>query len=441
MADEKEVSILLQMKDELTSGLNRVEQGVKQFGSTSNRSMGHARGFGSSLMSIKGALAGLGGLWVVQKGIEGVSSSLKMAAGQEVSLMKLGVILKSTAKAQEYFNWAMEEANKTPFENAEVFKAVEGMTPFAKTTEDMKKYVQMAEVLATMNEEEGLTGAVFAMKEALSGDFTSLAERFNLSRSTINKLKEGKDTAAEFYDVVKQAAATQGFTYKMVGEYAKTSTGLMSTAMGTSKNWVAEFGKGLGGELKPALQDIVDLMGENNAEMSELAFGSGKKAGAALLELQTDFEILGNVVRPVYDLLQDFNGLLGKFDKDMWDLLPLISPLSAPGLGFGKQYQDYRQNYVDRKTEIASIEDERISGTLSNRRAAAFDNYTLGQRMTMPFGTFVDPAKLQKAYQNPLKQPVVKPTVNINVNGVNKSTREIVNEMVPMLKRELAFGH
>lgn len=319
----QEASILLQMRDELTSGLNRVERGMRDFDRTSTKTTVGVRGFGSVLGSIKGTLGTLGGLWVVKKGIEGIGASVKWAASQGVSMMKLGVMLKSPTKALEYFNWAMQEANRTPFENGEMFKAVEGLSPFAKTTDDMKKYVQMAEVLATMNEEEGLKGAAFAMKEALSGDFTSLAERFNLPRSTINRLKEGKKTSAEFYEVTRLAAKEMGFGYEMVEKYSKTEIGLMSTITGTLKNWGTIGGTSFLASMKGDLQGIVDWMGKNDGAVKDFAKNLGASLGQSVKAIGQDLKAWGDEIERFKNFIEPATTAIDKWRKENGIGVPL----------------------------------------------------------------------------------------------------------------------
>ncbi|MGG1597610.1 hypothetical protein [Paenibacillus naphthalenovorans] len=79
-----------------------------------------------------------------------------------------------------------------------VDEALSGTMSFMSNTLDPKKLADMnllAMRLAKLNPAEGLEGAAFSMKELLSGDYTSIVERFNMGRSMIQNseaLKAGK---------------------------------------------------------------------------------------------------------------------------------------------------------------------------------------------------------------------------------------------------------
>lgn len=79
-----------------------------------------------------------------------------------------------------------------------VDEALSGTMSFISNTLDPKKLADMnllAMRLAKLNPAEGLEGAAFSMKELLSGDYTSIVERFNMGRSMIQNseaLKAGK---------------------------------------------------------------------------------------------------------------------------------------------------------------------------------------------------------------------------------------------------------
>ncbi|MDG0056998.1 hypothetical protein MMB75_25565 [Paenibacillus sp. P2(2022)] len=80
----------------------------------------------------------------------------------------------------------------------DVQQALSGTMSFMSSTLDPKQLAQLNKLsmrLAKLNPMEGLEGAAFSMKELLSGDYTSIVERFNIGRGTIKNsdaLKAGK---------------------------------------------------------------------------------------------------------------------------------------------------------------------------------------------------------------------------------------------------------
>lgn len=216
----------------------------------------------SAIRKIRGSLLSLEGLAttvMVGVGINKLGdATIGEAAKSELSLITMGAILKSEKQAKEFFNWLSEEANRTAFNDQEMMTLGTSLAPYARDVNTFQKYVRMAEVLAAINPAEGLEGAGFALKEALSGDFVSLQERFNLPRSVINKLKEGKTTAEEFYEVVRKAAEAQGFDYKLVEKQAKSAIGLWQTITGTIGTFFRKAGEGILNATKPRLEKITE---------------------------------------------------------------------------------------------------------------------------------------------------------------------------------------
>lgn len=229
--------------------------------------------------AIRGRLTSLPGLISgVAAGI-GVGKAVDLATTNEMQMVTMAAVLKSKEKAQQYMDWVTKEAARTPYSDIEMMTAATGIAPYAKDIETFKEYMKTAEVLAAINPAEGLEGATFALKEALSGDFVSLQERFNLPRNVINNLKEGKTTAEEFHQVVRKAAEAQGFTYDLVEKQSRTARGLWSTITGNLGTTMMKMGGGILEGLKPQLETIVNWMTTNGDQISKRATAIGQTIG------------------------------------------------------------------------------------------------------------------------------------------------------------------
>lgn len=119
------------------------------------------------------------------------------------------------------------EADKTPFAYNEMAVAMAGLLPAAKQSNvGVMDLLKNAEILAASNPAQGLEGAAFALREAVSGDYTSIIERFNLPRSYINKLKAEGVPAIE---IVRRAMLEMGYDSDLVAAKANTLAGRWST--------------------------------------------------------------------------------------------------------------------------------------------------------------------------------------------------------------------
>ncbi len=141
---------------------------------------------------LKGAaIAGGAALAGIGVGLTGaLASGLSFNNSMEQTRAKLNAFTKDGGKSAEILDMIRERAAKTPFAFEEMASATAGLLPAAKMAgvgyEDL---IAQAEILAASNPTQGLEGAAFALREAVSGDFTSIIERFDLPLSYINQLK------------------------------------------------------------------------------------------------------------------------------------------------------------------------------------------------------------------------------------------------------------
>lgn len=219
----------------------------------------------SSLMSLQGlATVTLGAIGLHELG----KATVGAAAQTELQLMNLETVLKSQAKAREYLAWTMKEATKTMFSDTEMMTAAVSLAPYARQNISLfQKMMQTAEVLASINPAEGLEGGAFALREALSGDFVSLQERFNLPRSVINNLKAGASTAEDFLGVVQKAAASLGYSYAIVEKQGLSSIGLWNKVTGVITSSFRSVGFGILDSVRPRLMKISDWFDKNEREV------------------------------------------------------------------------------------------------------------------------------------------------------------------------------
>lgn len=221
------VDVVIRYQESGADALKNAAQGVREVGSAAGESESRMRGFFGLMggAAAGGALA-LGGALVGAAGAGlGFNNSMEQARA------KINAFTKDGAATTEILEMVAERAAKTPFAFEEMAEAAAGLGPAAKSAGlPLEDLIEQAEVLAASNPSEGLVGATFALKEALSGDFTSAIERFNLSRSYINQLKEEGVPALE---IVQKAMAQAGYDSSLVAEMANTLQGRWSTLSDT----------------------------------------------------------------------------------------------------------------------------------------------------------------------------------------------------------------
>jgi hypothetical protein len=189
----------------------------------------------------------------------------------------------SAEEAEKVLVQIRQEAAKTPFGFNEMASATASLVPAAKQSGvALMDLVKQAEILAAVNPAEGLEGAAFALREALSGDFTSIIERFNLPRQRLNQLKEQGVPALE---AVQIALKEMGIDASIVSNMANTATGRWSTFIDTLNTIKDTAMRRVFELLSGALVPMQAWLDANNERLTAFAELAGERLANALIRL------------------------------------------------------------------------------------------------------------------------------------------------------------
>ena len=221
-------------------------------------------GIGQSLSSI-GKIAGglaLGGIAAMGAGLIGLGSSgLQLNNSMEKVTAQLNAFTKDGKKTADIIDTVRERAAKTPFEFDQMAKAAVALFPASKIAEGgLAGILEKAEILAASNPAEGLEGAAFALKEAVSGDFTSIIERFNLPRQFINDLKK---EGVPNLQIVQRAMKEMGLDVDLVSNLANTAEGRWSTFKDTLTGVAAQATKPIFDAMSNGIAGVNGLLEAN----------------------------------------------------------------------------------------------------------------------------------------------------------------------------------
>src|SRR5690606_19615573 len=159
----------------------------------------------------------------------------------EIVTAQLNAFTKDGNKSAEILEMIKTRAAETPFAFEDMAQAATALLPASKASgKELEELIELAEILGASNPAEGLAGAAFSLKEALSGDFTSIIERFNLPRQRLNELKEQGVPALE---AVRTAMLELGLDSDLVTGLAGTASGRLSTLQDTLVNLAAQASK------------------------------------------------------------------------------------------------------------------------------------------------------------------------------------------------------
>lgn len=173
-----------------------------------------AKEFGSnivgSLTSIVGPAAlATAALGAVSKGVEAGKSALELDKAQNT--------LRAVAGSAEAYAQALDIARQQQrLFGGTLQENIEGLTGLQITARqsgaDLKQLIDLSQRLGTLDPSQGVAGARIALSEALSGDPTSLAKRYEIPKAALAQLRDESTSASEKLAIIDQYLNKVGIT-------------------------------------------------------------------------------------------------------------------------------------------------------------------------------------------------------------------------------------
>jgi hypothetical protein len=351
-------------------------------------------GISQSAHASSGMLQGLFSAAAGAFAVVGAGAAAAAVAGfslnnaMEQTTARINAFTKDGAATAGILDMIRDRAAKTPFEFNAMAEAAASLLPAAKTSgKGLEDLISTAEILAASNPAEGLVGAAFSLKEALSGDFVSIVERFNLPRQRLNELK---DQGVPAIDAIRIAMQELGLDSDLVSNLAETASGRWSTFKDTLQGLAATvtkpifdmFSAGLGtlnthleGVL-PQLTAVAAGIGQSLAGGIQYlttsvlpALWQGWQQSLAFLQPFIDFiqanampilvglgAVIATIIVPaLFSVGVAVISAAGSF-------LLLIAPLAAVGLAAALLYQAFQTNFLGLADIIQPMIDAVMTG-------------------------------------------------------------------------------
>lgn len=313
MASSNKINIVIKAEDKASKPLRDV-----------SNEMDSGAGKASKFKAALGSLGGVLGKTVLAAGALGLAAGTAGAtigfgfnSSVEQAETKLNAFMKDGERVAKTLAWVKDEAAKTQFSFTDMADAAANLTPVAKSSgQSLEGLVRQAEILAAINPTEGLTGATFSLREALSGDWVSIIDRFNLPRKRINELKEQGVPAME---IISRTLKEMGIDYGLVAEQGKT----VSARFDQVKDKLTMMA---GAAMKPIFDRVskdLDNLGSFNYE------GLGTRMGGML---SSALEAVDAFIPRVMELGKQVGDYLGPKFEALWGtvnekLLPALGRL------------------------------------------------------------------------------------------------------------------
>lgn len=315
----------------LGTEVSRLGQGVAAVG------QGLGPGLAVGITAAAGAMLALGAAAQAAGRVVGaIAGQLREGFGANTELERATVAFQrftgSAAAAGQIVAALRREAAVSPFNDQEIIGAGRALVSSAQgSTEALLGLVRVAEQLATLDPVQGLAGGVVALQEALSGDFTSLARRFEIPLTLIDRLRQ---QGVPNLEIVKRALEFRGVDAGAVEAYGRSFEGLQST--------IVSFGQ----ELRQlATSAAFQAIGQAFAHLVNLINQYGDQLRVAAQAIGQVFAELGRrVVQGLAPLLDVLDAALPGLGQALRD--EFAAPIAAVGEAAartGTQLNDLQQ--------------------------------------------------------------------------------------------------
>lgn len=354
MVTAQELSVLIKFQ---MQGEKLIAEAQQRMGAMEKSAGGLSGAFKGVAGAAGGAVKALGAVGLAGMGISAVTGAAKglgsalglgLANQMEQTRASMMAFYKDAGQVEQVLAMVKKEAASTPFAFADIATAASQLGPVAKTAKvDLLSMIRVAESLSASNPMQGFEGAVFALKEAVSGDMTSIIERFNLSRSAI---KEYRASGMTDLQAVQKAMADMGITYDLVAAKSQTMEGRWSTFLDTIDEVKMAIATPIFEALKTGLMTMQPLLEKALPTLKGLGTEIGEGLGAAVNKgigflttfagfiqtnwstisaiLGTGWDVLSTAASTAFGIVQTVIGGAVSFIQSVW---PTVSGLLADG--------------------------------------------------------------------------------------------------------------
>lgn len=318
----KNINILLRLKDKFSKPLQGTTKQIREQQRQINKATKVIQGYGNKANKVfknvakvaAGTASLLGGLTV------------KTAFGEAMDLegykMQLETATKDTQKASEIMQYAIDLANKTPFEGGAL---VEGAAKFEAMGLSAKKWLTFAGDMAAATNKD-FDQSVEALIDAQAGELERLKE-FGITKAMILEKGEELFTGVQIANNKGQIVNQEKFNEAMLAlmsekfsggmeKQATTVQGLWSTITGVTKN---------------ALANIIGMQNDGTIQAGSLLDRVKEKVGELAEKLQQwqndgTIQAIADKAGTAFDAIAD---AIGWVVENINLLLPVLSGLST----------------------------------------------------------------------------------------------------------------
>ncbi len=185
---------------------------------------------------------------------------LMPAMKRESDTVTIGATLKDKSVLPDIMKDIEAQSRESVFGMSDILSGTKGMLGLTQDRDLLKDVNNLTERIALTDPEQGYGGAAYSMKQVMSGDLSSIIDRFELDRSSF--YKEGYQAGLspeEYYRIVDKVISDKGFDQNFLKESRGTSMAQYENAKSNIQELGVKSGAGMLEVIKPQLENINQL--------------------------------------------------------------------------------------------------------------------------------------------------------------------------------------
>ncbi|BDG48771.1 transglycosylase SLT domain-containing protein [Parageobacillus sp. KH3-4] len=265
LKEESDKPILIRAADKASKTIGHIANSVDRLASTSRSVTIKGVDMASrTIGAVRNSLTSLPGMVTIGLSVAGVKSlteaTIGAAAKMEMAQVQVTSLFGENQKAaKKFFDFLNKAGANSMFSQEDFFGSGRAYVPLTKNLDELKYAVKITERLAASNPLEGMEGASFAIREALSGDMISLAERFNLPKTMLESIKAAP-TLQKKLEKLDQLLNKMGYSQEYLNRMNETGYVRWQKLIDSTKLKFTEFGKRGLEASKPLIDDLTKIV-------------------------------------------------------------------------------------------------------------------------------------------------------------------------------------
>lgn len=262
-------------------------------------------------LSLVGVIAQLSALFGMQKAFD---LTIGAAAKFEMNEAVIRAMFQGDEKgAKQFMDMISARAIDSPlYSEKDYYANAKSFLTFTKDTDQLSKMWDLAERLGGLDPAQGLSGAVFALREMFSGDGISMVERFEMKRDDINRIKK-LDLSQQIVEFDK-LLTKMGFSAKFMDDISDTAMAHWNQITEKTTKSLRQMGERGLDRLKPQLKAF-------NESLNPEALERFVEAGGQVVS-----GVVGAFLK-LFNLVQKYAPPTIQFFKDLRERLEPLAPL------------------------------------------------------------------------------------------------------------------